>query len=198
MTKWTITGDDLVELGYPQGKAIGSAIRIVEEHLQNGEREEVLAMLLKVFQYPENFLDDAVLAPVANELVIQPKLVDGIPETPLKEKGEDYAIYGKAYIEPGATAQMEIAMKLPVTVAGALMPDAHQGYGLPIGGVLAADNAVIPFGVGVDIGCRMCLSVFDINEKMLKAKQDFFENTLKENTLVCAGRGVTKNTPHET
>lgn len=35
-------------------------------------------------------------------------------------------------------------MKLPITVAGALMPDAHQGYGLPIGGVLATENAVIP------------------------------------------------------
>jgi len=43
---------------------------------------------------------------------------------------------------------MEIAMKLPVTEAGALMPDAHQGYGLPIGGVLATNNSVIPYGVG--------------------------------------------------
>ena len=31
-----------------------------------------------------------------------------------------------------------------------------SGYGLPIGGVLATENAVIPYGVGVDIGCRMC------------------------------------------
>src|SRR6218665_1599443 len=189
MTKWTITGDDLVELGYPQGKAIGSAIRIVEEHLQNGEREEVLAMLLKVFQYPENFLDDAVLAPVANELVIQPKLVDGIPETPLKEKGEDYAIYGKAYIEPGATAQMEVAMKLPVTVAGALMPDAHQGYGLPIGGVLATHNAVIPYGVGVDIGCRMALSIYDIPESHFYENEARYKRELIAWTKFGAGAG---------
>ena len=38
------------------------------------------------------------------------------------------------------------------------MPDAHQGYGLPIGGVLATENAVIPYAVGVDIACRMKLS----------------------------------------
>nr|WP_075831005.1 RtcB family protein [Deinococcus marmoris] len=44
-------------------------------------------------------------------------------------------------------------MRLPITRAGALMPDAHVGYGLPIGGVLATENAVIPYGVGVDIGC---------------------------------------------
>ena len=37
----------------------------------------------------------------------------------------------------------------------ALMPDAHQGYGMPIGGVVAADAAVIPAAVGVDIGCGM-------------------------------------------
>jgi tRNA-splicing ligase RtcB len=47
------------------------------------------------------------------------------------------------------------------------MPDAHTGYGLPIGGVLATHNAVIPYAVGVDIGCRMALSIFDENEKFI-------------------------------
>ena len=57
---------------------------------------------------------------------------------------------------------MQNALRLPVAVRGALMPDAHQGYGLPIGGVLATENAVIPYAVGVDIACRMKLSVFDM------------------------------------
>ena len=48
------------------------------------------------------------------------------------------------------------------------MPDAHLGYGLPIGGVLATENAVIPYAVGVDIACRMRLSVFDIPATDLK------------------------------
>ncbi len=65
-------------------------------------------------------------------------------------------------IEPEALAQMANACSLPVSVAGALMPDAHVGYGLPIGGVLATDNAVIPYAVGVDIACRVRLSVFDL------------------------------------
>ena len=56
---------------------------------------------------------------------------------------------------------MANACALPVAVAGALMPDAHVGYGLPIGGVLATENAVIPYAVGVDIACRMKLTVFD-------------------------------------
>ena len=62
-----------------------------------------------------------------------------------------------------AVQQMEKACALPVAVAGALMPDAHVGYGLPIGGVLATENAVIPYAVGVDIACRMKLTVLDLS-----------------------------------
>ena len=65
-------------------------------------------------------------------------------------------------LEPGCVRQMENACKLPVAVSGALMPDAHPGYGLPIGGVLATKNAVIPYAVGVDIACRMKMSVLDL------------------------------------
>ena len=54
------------------------------------------------------------------------------------------------------------------------MPDAHVGYGLPIGGVLALEGAVCPYAVGVDIACRMKLSVFDVPpaEHMLVVKND--------------------------
>ena len=50
-----------------------------------------------------------------------------------------------------------LAASFAVAVRGALMPDAHLGYGLPIGGVLAVKDAVIPYAVGVDIACRMRL-----------------------------------------
>lgn len=72
-----------------------------------------------------------------------------------------YRIWGKD-LDPGAVQQMDDACSLPVAVKGALMPDAHKGYGLPIGGVLATDNAVIPYAVGVDIACRMRLSILPI------------------------------------
>src|SRR6059036_765264 len=88
-------------------------------------------------------------------------------------------------------------MKLPITVAGALMPDAHQGYGLPIGGVLATENAVIPYGVGVDIGCRMCLSVFDIKPKDLTDKESFFVRELSEATLFGSGAQFDHAANHE-
>ena len=58
----------------------------------------------------------------------------------------------------------------------------HSGYGLPIGGVLATDNAVIPYGVGVDIGCRMSLSVFDVPASFLKGKDHQLQAILKDHT----------------
>jgi len=69
-------------------------------------------------------------------------------------KNSPYKVWG-GDIESEALGQMDAAMSLPVSVAGALMPDAHVGYGLPIGGVLATENSVIPYGVGVDIACRV-------------------------------------------
>jgi tRNA-splicing ligase RtcB len=65
-------------------------------------------------------------------------------------------------LEPESIRQMDNACKLPVAVRGALMADAHRGYGLPIGGVLATRNAVIPYAVGVDIACRVKMSVVDL------------------------------------
>ncbi|MBB5646019.1 RtcB family protein [Pedobacter cryoconitis] len=106
----------------------------------------------------------------------------------LVENEIDYAIYGEEYIEEGARKQMDIAMKLPVSVAGALMPDAHQGYGLPIGGVLATRNAIIPYGVGVDIGCRMALSIFDIPGENYFGNEAKYKRELIAHTKFGAGQ----------
>lgn len=73
-----------------------------------------------------------------------------------------YKIWGEALIDKAAITQMDNACSLPITVKGALMADGHVGYGLPIGGVLATDNAIIPYAVGVDISCSVKLSILDI------------------------------------
>src|SRR5438067_12054916 len=72
-----------------------------------------------------------------------------------------YQIWGSDF-EPDAVQQLKNACKLPVAVSGALMPDAHVGYGLPIGGVLATHEAVVPYAVGVDIAWRMKMTVLDL------------------------------------
>lgn len=99
-----------------------------------------------------------------------------------------YQIWGEQYIDSESLAQMNAAMRLPVSVAGALMPDAHVGYGLPIGGVLATDNAVIPYAVGVDIACRMRLSIFEVSPHVLGQQTARFIKALKEYTLFGAGK----------
>jgi len=76
-----------------------------------------------------------------------------------------------ADLDANARQQMENACQLPVSVAAALMPDAHVGYGLPIGGVLATDNAVIPYAVGVDIACRVKLTVLDLPVNSLQRRE---------------------------
>jgi tRNA-splicing ligase RtcB len=77
---------------------------------------------------------------------------------------------------------MELANLLPVSIQGALMPDAHMGFGLPIGGVLATENAVIPYAVGMDIGCRMALSIIDENDGFLKRYEYQIKQALKNHT----------------
>lgn len=60
-------------------------------------------------------------------------------------------------IEPGALEQAMNAASLPfIRSHVSLMPDTHQGYGVPIGAVVPCDNVIIPNCVGVDIGCGMC------------------------------------------
>ncbi|MBI1276500.1 MAG: RtcB family protein [Anaerolineaceae bacterium] len=99
-----------------------------------------------------------------------------------------YKVWGSDYIDNESMAQMNAAMCLPVTLAGALMPDAHVGYGLPIGGVLATDNAVIPYAVGVDIACRVRFSIFEVSPIVIGQKSGQFKNALVEQTLFGAGR----------
>src|ERR1700712_5428457 len=106
----------------------------------------------------------------------------------LKEEIANFPVWGLEHIEVGALAQMKTAIKLPVAVAGALMPDAHQGYGLPIGGVLATTaNTIIPFAVGVDIACRMCLSIFDLPAEAIDTETNKLKNMLVDNTYFGMG-----------
>ena len=90
-------------------------------------------------------------------------------------------------LDPKAVRQMDDGCSLPVAVRGALMPDAHVGYGLPIGGVLAVDNAVIPYGVGMDIACRMKMSVFAASPGLLDSHGEELARAIEQET--CFGVG---------
>lgn len=67
-----------------------------------------------------------------------------------------HTIYGIENIEGAALSQFYDAMKQDYVVKGALMPDAHAGYALPIGAVVATEGVIVPSWVGYDIGCGLC------------------------------------------
>lgn len=181
-----INGNDLLNLGYEENKILGIALQINKK--RNGyTRQEMLDHYKAVLENPEAYKDDKVFKSLAVALLNKEELLS--KTIPLRETAENYQIYGAEQIEQGAIDQMNTAMLLPVTVAGALMPDAHQGYGLPIGGVLATKNAVIPYGVGVDIGCRMALSVFDLPSTLVETKDDWLTDIIMDNTAFGAGNG---------
>lgn len=103
----------------------------------------------------------------------------------IREEPVPYKVWGNE-IDQGALDQMYRAAQLPISVKGALMPDAHQGYGLPIGGVLATENAVIPYAVGVDIACRMKMTIFSVSPHTLEQKR----SKLREAIESCTRFGV--------
>src|SRR5262249_37128503 len=104
----------------------------------------------------------------------------------IREQTVPYRMWGED-LEPEAVQQLTDACRLPVAVRGALMPDAHPGYGLPIGGVLATRGAVIPYAVGVDIACRMKLSVLDQPLSMLADAVDRLRDAIGTQTRFGVG-----------
>jgi len=188
MEKHTITGDDLLGIGFTEGKVLGKALKLIAKKYKNHLKSEVLGVFSELLANPENYLEDKILGDLA-KLIIEERNISNQEMISLNETPPSYTVFGQSEIEHGALDQMDVAMKLPVTVAGALMPDAHQGYGLPIGGVLATRNAIIPYGVGVDIGCRMALSVFDFPADYLEENLSKFKRELIAWTKFGAGNG---------
>src|SRR5262245_44739848 len=134
---------ELIRLGVPLGEAQRRAVDFVSKYvLGGGDKTRIAAEVEAVVKNPSAFLEDPLKKEFAKALLAAPP--------PPRAEPVKYRQWGEG-LESEAVLQMEKACLLPVAVAGALMPDAHLGYGLPIGGVLATDNAVIPYAVGVDI-----------------------------------------------
>ncbi len=179
-----LSGKILKANGWPEGKIIGLAKAAAERLERDGlAQDEVLARLAPVRLDPGAYLADPRFADLAREVIRWMAPLEAHDDTvALRERPSDYAIWGAEQIEPAAIRQMEQALRLPVAVAGALMPDAHPGYGLPIGGVLATHEAVIPYAVGVDIACRMRLSLYPVSPYLLGQRRNDFRRSLMERT----------------
>ncbi len=153
---------ELANLGIPEGEALRLAVKACARAAQAGmSKESLRGAIHGVIENPQGYLSDPVFDRLAAELVgrTATRFIEREEPAPWKNWGFD--------LEPESVSQMARACRLPIAAAGALMPDAHVGYGLPIGGVLATRNAVVPYAVGVDIACRMRLSVLDLPPSML-------------------------------
>lgn len=187
---------ELSKLGYTDDRARSLVINIVSKHFKHHSKEELIALLTGIKNEPEQYIGDEIVGKIASTFIEEEEVCHFKAFSLLEQTGQ-LKIYGGKEIEHGAIKQMELAMALPVTVQGALMPDAHNGYGLPIGGVLATDNAVIPYAVGVDIGCRMALTIIDEGESFLKRYSHQAKLALKEHTHFGMEGGLELPQEHE-
>ncbi len=178
MGKLKLKGKDILKLGYPNTKIITTAIEVMQKNFDKKNKAYVLSILKDIQKNPQEYKENLMLGQIAEEFLQLTK----VEKRTLEAQRAPYSIFGQEQIAEEAVKQFYTALKLPVSVRGALMPDGHVGYGLPIGGVLATENAVIPYGVGVDIGCRMCLSILDIPISYLEGAKDKYLNALEENT----------------
>jgi tRNA-splicing ligase RtcB (3'-phosphate/5'-hydroxy nucleic acid ligase) len=177
-----VKSKDLVRLGLEKGSMAGLALDILRKHYKHGDPAEGIAVLTAVIAQPADYVDHPVFGPLAVKLLPPSAPVVEGQKHALLDAPKGYRSYGTDGIDEATVEQMDLAMRLPVTLSGALMPDAHLGYGLPIGGVLATQGVVIPYAVGMDIGCRMCLTVTDLPASALSRDRDRLRTIVRENS----------------
>jgi tRNA-splicing ligase RtcB (3'-phosphate/5'-hydroxy nucleic acid ligase) len=184
MKKLKIKAKEIRKLGYSDDKAARLALKLTQLNYKHDQKLIVLGILEDLLLDPEKYLDHNFFAELA-ELLLSKKNITKAANpinSILRKTGAEFKIFGRDLIDPEALDQMYTSMKMPVVVKGALMADAHVGYGLPIGGVVAAYNAVMPYGVGMDIACRMCLSVYPDPPEILRSRKENLKQILIENT----------------
>lgn len=177
----------LEKLGIPP-HAAPLAVQAIQQLLQQPDlvRSEIKDRLRQVAENPQLFVGDPVLNALARELLESEPVIAHQPVT--------YRTWGTD-IDEAAHGQMRDACAVPGAFSAALMPDAHVGYGLPIGGVLAMEDRVIPYAVGVDIACRMKLSVLDVPPSLMDSRFEHFRQSLENGTRF--GVGSTHSRPQD-
>ena len=175
-----IKAKELSKLGFIDNVARSMAIDLVAKNCKHFSTEEICKLLQDIKRCPEHYKQDAVWGKLARTILPDKQ---SVVDYELRESPIPYYIYGAENIDDLSKKQMEISMKLPITVAGALMPDGCAGYGLPIGGILATtEDVVIPYAVGKDIGCRMSLTILDAGTDYLEKYHDRAIDALENNT----------------
>jgi tRNA-splicing ligase RtcB len=136
MKKLKIRAKELKRIGYKDDSRIARVLKLVEENFKRDEKTEVMQLLSELLLNPKDFIKHEIFSELAYALTsgkaTQNKKAG---KTILHRSPLDFKVYGADGIDSETFEQMTTAMKIPVVVKGALMADAHVGYGLPIGGM---------------------------------------------------------------
>ena len=168
---------------------MGVALKCIPRAVKELGRDGALERLAAVASAPEQHTADPLFGAVAERLIADaavPRFFERDAPAPMVNFCDD--------AEAGALEQMHNSLRLPSALRGALMPDAHRGYGLPIGGVLETEGTVIPYAVGVDIACRMKLSILDLDVAELEDAR--LETALLKETQFGTGAKLRKRADH--
>ncbi len=188
-----IRGGDIRAAGIADGPVMGVALRAMPKAVKQLGREDALARLAEVAGAPDAHLNDPHFGAVAEKLIAA--AAEAERRFVEREAPAPYTNFC-ADAEAGALEQMHNSLRLPSALRGALMPDAHRGYGLPIGGVLETEGTVIPYAVGVDIACRMKLSILDLDVSALDDSAAL-ETALIKETQFGTGAKLRKRADHD-
>ncbi|MCA9296275.1 MAG: RtcB family protein, partial [Phycisphaerales bacterium] len=184
---------ELLNLGVPKGAILKRTLRLCAEAAQSGlNAAAIRAAVIEVIRVPEAHTSHPHFAGLAEGLLekdVTVPMEHRAAPAPWRQWGDD--------LDAQSVAQLQNACSLPIAVRGALMPDAHLGYGLPIGGVLATDNAVIPYAVGVDIACRMKMTVLDLPLTALMGQRDRLVNAIESETRFGIGSTFEDRRAHD-
>ncbi|MEI6809522.1 MAG: RtcB family protein [bacterium] len=184
---------ELMNLGVSKGPALKVALEAVGEASKSGLSVQSIRVTVRaVVERPGEYVNDPHFGRLAAELTMASAVRAGFEQ---REKPAQYRMWGMD-LDEKSIQQMENACQLPVSIAGALMPDAHLGYGLPIGGVLATKDVVIPYAVGTDIACRMKMSVLDMPVSAIRGEDGRLRNALRESTSFGVGGGFSRRKCH--
>lgn len=179
----------LQDLGLPQGEPVRLAQQFIRDFVAGGGDPACIAdEISTIIAEPQKFLGDSLREALARALYA--------PAYKQRDKLAPWQQWGSG-LDANAVAQMANACALPVAVKGALMPDAHMGYGLPIGGVLATADCVIPYAVGVDIACRMMLTVFHRKANIIAGMKGRLANIIEDETRFGMGAEFKNKRQHD-
>ena len=179
----------LIALGVPED-CVPQAVASVQVAARDKSWEKPNKLIPNLVRSPETYLSDKYYGEFAQAVIESQNSNFVLDPIEYKTWGDE--------IDSHSFQQIENACRLPVSRAAALMPDAHSGYGLPIGGVLACEDAIIPYGVGVDIACRMKMTITDLPVEKVQqndaaACRDF-DRAVSKGTLF--GTGGSWKRPH--